>query len=103
MPSKFEQFKCDRHCFCRSNGFALASDLSGLLCEVCHHSGNAAGVSFLRAAEGIALNRHFQLRTVDGLTGGPAPLGPRVALPLAAVSGRELRQAVRLAPTPPKP
>lgn len=87
----------------RSFRIEIAGTEFVLLCEARHHSGNAVGVSFLRAAEGIALNRHFQLRTVDGLTGGPAPVTPRAAPHVATVSGRELRQAIRHACVPPKP
>ena len=68
-----------------------------LLCEVRHQDKSAVGVSFMRACEGAALNRHFQLRPVEGLDGAssmsaPAPLA-RPRMPI--ISNQALRDALR--------
>ena len=68
-----------------------------LLCEVRHQGPYGVGVSFMRPAEGAALNRHFQLRPVEGLAGGPEAAQPLPQRSVTSVNTRELRQALQVA------
>ena len=63
-----------------------------LVCELRHRAGRKLGVRFVRPAEGIALNRHFQKTSVE-------PTGAEVHLPIAkplrAVASRSVRELRR--------
>ena len=65
-------------------------------CELRHDASGVAGIRFVTLADGVAINRHFQLKAVDVK---PAPMAV-VAVAVAAcsrVKGSDLRQALGLA------
>ncbi len=81
----------------RASSYRLVIDDTpfSLVCEPRHTAGNKMGVKFIRLAEGVALNRHFQRVTVEpAAMPPPRPIAP-ISRPAADAMGiRDLRSKV---------
>ena len=62
-----------------------------LMCEVRRTGPDGVGISFMRAAEGAALNRHFQQRPLDCVDASIACRPQKAAAPLPPTSNLDVR------------